>query len=217
MFLVELWLDGSGGLACTPPTNASTPLLDGIKDLTDILSSAVTTAAVVLGGGWAYFKFAKGRTFKPRLSVRLEGQWRQIKGSPVLYVRVWVSNVGATKFALKQKYSGLQVSFPDGGVKHQEVTWDPLRFEAEADEHDDASEVSVKSLPSREFIVFGEHEWFEPGETVYDDLLLNLNRDPGVVKLEVTLVGTARGKCRDSLDMKRDTEVFARTIIAPDP
>lgn len=215
MYFVEPWIDGFGVILCQPVVVASAPrLLDDIKDVVGVISSAVTAIAVLFGGGWAYFKFARGRTFKPRLSVRVEGQWRRVSRSPVLYVRISVNNVGATKFALKQHFSALEVSFPDGGTAAQEVTWDPVRYVA--DDVSDREDSSAASMPSRKFIVFGEHDWFEPGETVYDDLLLDLNRGPEVVKLEVSLVGTARLKSRYSLDTRRDTEVFARTIIAPD-
>lgn len=179
-----------------------------------MISSSITAIAVLFGGGWAYFKFARGRTFKPRLSVRVEGQWRRVNRSPVLYVRISVTNVGATKFTLKRVFSALEVSFPDGGTKAQEVTWDPVPYVA--DDETDRAMSPAGSNPVRKFVVFGEHEWFEPGEAVYDDLLLDLNRGPDVVKVEVSLVGTARLKSPDSLDKKRDTEVFARTIIASD-
>jgi hypothetical protein len=33
------------------------------------VSSVATAGAVIVGGLWGYFNFAKGRTYKPRLSI----------------------------------------------------------------------------------------------------------------------------------------------------
>jgi hypothetical protein len=51
--------------------------LDNAKDVADIISSAVTALAVIIGGVWAYFKFARGRTYRPSRAAAIGGlTWR---------------------------------------------------------------------------------------------------------------------------------------------
>lgn len=70
--------------------------MDDIKTLVDIVSTLVTTTAVVIGAAWAYFKFLKGRTFRPRLEVGLSGEWRPVDdGRHLFHARVTVTNIGA--------------------------------------------------------------------------------------------------------------------------
>lgn len=48
--------------------------LTDTKTWVDIISTSVTTVAVLVGAVWAYFKFAKGRTFRPRVRIDLAAQ-----------------------------------------------------------------------------------------------------------------------------------------------
>jgi hypothetical protein len=206
-------LAGWGLLATVHPHAVST---GAFKDVTAGISSIVTALAVIVGGSWAYFKFVRGRTYEPRLAVELVGEWRKIGGNDVLHVRIRVSNVGSSYLALNQYGTGLRVSFPAEDQDRDEVVWDmvPLRSNAgDAVPKEAGSERD--SLPARTFNVLVEHEWIEPGETVFDDLLLNFNRPPEICKLEVTLIWAPGNKHHDKFDAK-DIEVFGRRILAPD-
>ena len=37
------------------------------------VETAIRVAAILVGGVWVYFKFARGRTFRPRLELTLSG------------------------------------------------------------------------------------------------------------------------------------------------
>jgi hypothetical protein len=142
----------------TPPT-----LLENIKTIAEIVGTSVTAAALLVGGIWAYFKFVKGRTYRPRLEVGLSGQWRLIGGKDFLQARITVKNIGASVVTLLQKGTGLRVSVlaPDQPMAPASVAWKELMV----------------------FEVLADHEWIEPGETVSDDLLLDLGASEPVATL----------------------------------
>ena len=123
------WLDGPAGPSGVGTLMLTTPqpsLVETLGDWVGLVSQAVTIMAVFVGGVWAYFKFIRGRTLKPRLIVKVEARWDDLHGAPVLYVRTHLTNIGATKFALKRDFSALRVSFPSRTVAHQEVVWDAV-------------------------------------------------------------------------------------------
>src|SRR5512132_4173741 len=126
-------------------------LLDDIDTIVGIVGTAITALAVIIGGIWAYFKFVKGRTYRPRLEVGLFGQWRIINGRPLLQARLTVKNIGASVVTLLQKGTGLRVGMLEGNQPSPPAAqvWRELRV----------------------FEVLGEHQWIEPQETVSDDLL----------------------------------------------
>jgi hypothetical protein len=125
-----------------------------LKSVADLVGAIVTPAALVAGGTWAYFKFVKGRTYRPRLEVGLFGQWRVVNGQHLLQARIRVKNIGASAVTLIQRGTGLRVS-----VMAATQPTRPCRLE-------------WQSL--RVFETLLEHGWIEPGETVSDDLLLDL-------------------------------------------
>ncbi|HZJ06179.1 MAG TPA: hypothetical protein VFD59_12010 [Nocardioidaceae bacterium] len=137
-----------------------------LKTWVDIVGSLVTALAVAVGGIWAYFKFVKGRTYRPRLEVGLFGQWRLADGEHVLHCRVTVKNIGASKVDLLQKGTGLVVHTAEpAGVAPASLEWTPLRA----------------------FEILADHHWIEPGETVSDDLLLALGHVPRPVLFRCVL------------------------------
>jgi hypothetical protein len=161
--------------------------LDNMKAIVDIIGTAVTAAAVVIGGIWAYFRFVKGRTYRPRLEPGLSGEWRLIDGKCLLQARVTVKNIGASKVTLLQKGTGLRVSVLAAGQPPipAPAEWEILKV----------------------FEILREHEWIEPDETIYDDLLLNLGTfEPVLTLFEARLVSRWSR-------FGRNIEVFARRVI----
>lgn len=182
------------------------PSTGTFKDFAAGIGSIVTAAAVIVGGIWAYYKFIRGRTYRPRLAVDLAGQWRRLDESDVLHLRVRVTNIGASKVALNQYGTGLQVAFP-GERRNNEIRWEKVRLKS-------GNEPSAADA-ERVFEVLLEHAWIEPGETVSDDLLLDLGRPPSMYKLELTLMWALSGEHHGDYS-DDDVEVFARRIIPPD-
>jgi hypothetical protein len=44
------------------------------KEFTDAFANVIQSSALIAGGVWAYFKFAKGRTFQDRLTLTVSGR-----------------------------------------------------------------------------------------------------------------------------------------------
>jgi hypothetical protein len=177
-------------LAGTGGTHLTAGHLSDVKDVAGIVGSAVTALAVIVGGSWAYFKFVKGRTYRPRLEVNLFGQWREVNGAKRYHARITVRNIGASVVRLLQRGTGLRVNLladyqprPPG-----RATW----------------------RKAGTFQIFLEHDWIEPGETVSDDLLLDLGESgPALVMLEARLVWKWSSHSEEIV-------VFARRMLAAD-
>jgi hypothetical protein len=152
-----------------------------LKNWTDAFASLVTALAVIAGGVWAYYKFIRGRTFHARVTGEVLGQWRfngalrQQQPPYFLHVRARVTNIGAGKVMLRQYYTALFVSFPG----EQQPT---LPHFVEWVNH----LAPIASSPGA-FEILRDHDWIEPGQTVTDDLLLDLGRRPTIAKLELRL------------------------------
>ncbi len=58
------------------------------------VQSIVQAGALIVGGGWAYTKFVRGRTFYPRCSLKLEVAYRPVGSSPAFRIEVEVRNSG---------------------------------------------------------------------------------------------------------------------------
>lgn len=149
---------------------AATSGLDNTKTVFDIVQAGVTTIAIVVGGIWAYFKFVKGRTFKPRIQVELSGQWRDvrenghIRKSKLLHVRIRVKNIGLSDIRLIQRGSGVLVSLM---AEKQRIP-----------------PASSSWQDGKVYKVLRKHDWVEPGETVSDEFLVNL----GVSRFEPAML-----------------------------
>lgn len=176
------------------------------KNVASGLGSIVTASAVIVGGWWAWFKFLKGRTYKPRLSVHMAGQWRDVKREPTFHVRIRITNIGASKVSLRQSGTGLRISLPaDKQAQFPgSFNWEPLLTNA----------APGQPQQKRTFVIFKEHKWIEPGETISDDILINLVREPTTVMLETRLVWSLSE--RDTSDIKHNVVVFARQIVPPE-
>ena len=79
------------------------------KDFAEAFASITQSLALIAGGVWAYFKFAKGRTFRDRLTPSVSGKFVCIDDSVFLVVTMQLKNVGLSRIALDQETSSLAV------------------------------------------------------------------------------------------------------------
>lgn len=77
------------------------------KDFTEGLANLTQSFALIGDGVWAYFKFAKGRTFQDRLIPNVSGKFVSIDGSVFLVVTTQLRNVGLSRFAFDQEASSI--------------------------------------------------------------------------------------------------------------
>jgi len=125
------------------------------KDFSEAFANVIQGLALVAGGVWAYFKFAKGRTFRDRLTLTGSGRFISIDGSVFLVATMQLKNVGLSRIAFDQKVSSLVVS--------NYVTSEP------------AAIMSVRSNSLGTFQVFGEKDrYIEPNELLERQTLIAL-------------------------------------------
>jgi len=71
-----------------------------VAEFADIASSIVAVVATVLAGGWAYYRFLKGRVFHSRLTLSLNTSRVSVHGTEYLLSVIEVSNVGLSSVDL---------------------------------------------------------------------------------------------------------------------
>ena len=102
-------LFGALGLCLVVHYGSATVDWTRTKDFTEAFANVTQSLALIAGGVWAYFKFAKGRTFRDRLIVTVSGRFVSIDGSVFLVVTNLLHNVGLSRIAFSPKVSLLNV------------------------------------------------------------------------------------------------------------
>ena len=166
-----------GGIAARPVSAQSTPAAAPARStastVIDGTHKVVQIAAIIVGGIWAYYKFFRGRTFRPRLEPTLEASIIQIASLRHLKVKARVKNVGLSRVVIDREVSGLRVFVyepPDGFAadKVSQIDWQRVRT----------------------VDVFKDHGWVEPGETIDDNWLFSVaNHQAAAFRLELKLAG----------------------------
>lgn len=127
------------------------------KDFAQAFANFTQSLALIAGGFWAYFKFAKGRTFEDSLNTTVSGKLVSIDGSIFLIVSLQLHNVGLSRIAFDQEVSSLVV-FQHVRSQADEILW-----------------VENEQLTS--FRVFeDEDRYIEPNEMVERQTLIALPR-----------------------------------------
>ena len=79
------------------------------RDIADTLAKVVQIFAIIVAGGWGYFKFIKGRTYQESLIPTVSGKLLTIDGQAYLIVNIRVENVGQSVVVLAPNASALRV------------------------------------------------------------------------------------------------------------
>jgi hypothetical protein len=154
---------GGGPMDWHSTIETITPILDTAEKLTKI-------AAVLVGGTWAYVKFFRGRTFRPRIELKVSGKFIKKDALTYLLILAELKNVGLSKIKIKQQGSAIVVS--------------SFRWPEEP-----ACKVEkVRYEPAKAFEVFKSHAWVEPGEPIEDQCLVLLPDNPSVLRLDLRIV-----------------------------
>jgi hypothetical protein len=128
-----------------------------LESISSSISNLAQAGAIIIGGGWAYLKFVRGRTFRSRARLRLDVDRYRRGGDPALVVHVSMHNEGLSKIDLSlpdEKLVRIDAIAADDWMPDLSIDWD-----------EDATVVRRTPL-------LQEHEWLEPNETVEDHLLI---------------------------------------------
>jgi len=143
------------------------------RDVVDIVSKIVTALATILAGGWAFFRFVKGRVFKPRLTLTASARQLRIQGTAYVLSTIQLSNVGLSKFDIDK--ATLRVCSLSGEAGADLVTVPDV--------------VWLKTSG-----VLLAHTWIESGEVLSEENLLILplgHRFPVLVNCRVVSQGVS--------------------------
>jgi hypothetical protein len=129
-----------------------------LKDIVETAAHGTTAVATILGGSFAYYRFVKGRVFKPRLTLTASARRICIDGSEYVSSTVTLSNVGLSRIDIGS--ADLRVCALSGKAV--------------------ADVVGVPKyvrLHTRRVLL--AHSWVESGETLTEQnlLILPLNQD----------------------------------------
>jgi hypothetical protein len=145
----------------------------------DVVSTVITSAAIVAGGLWAYFKFARGRTFAYRAALDIEMTKVGPERAPAIHIHVLLRNEGLSRIPLNPKMKAVRLwwarPYARGGIEKEE--WERVHTAR----------------------LFADHDWLEGQETVSDELLYHLpatshaHDRPVAVQAEVMVGARASG------------------------
>jgi hypothetical protein len=129
-----------------------------VNDVSSAISDLVTAAAVLIGGGWAYMKYVRGRTFHKRVRLDLAVEAWKSDNVSALLVRASMHNDGASRIELgleNEKFVRVQAIRKDDWTPDANVDWE-------------AAEPVIRTY------LFREPKWLEPNEAITDELLVPL-------------------------------------------
>jgi hypothetical protein len=127
--------------------------LSGLVTAAGIAQQLTTTAAVLVGGGWAYLKFVRGRVYAPRAELTVTAEMYASPAGRMLVCRVDLANKGLTRLWLQ----------PDGQVVRLHISQPSANSPAVVGEE------KVGVVP-----VFTGHDWLEAQETISEDVRFQL-------------------------------------------
>jgi hypothetical protein len=135
-----------------------------LKDFVDVVSKTTTTIATVMAGGWAYYRFVKGRVFTPRLTIDMSSYRLRVDKANYVFVELTVSNVGLSKIEIKS--ANLRIS--------------KLSDVANAETNLSSSQEWLKTVPA-----LLAHSWIESGEILKEEIIIALEAPPSDCPLVV--------------------------------
>jgi hypothetical protein len=120
------------------------------SDWAGAVQSIIAAGAIIVAGIWAFFRFVKGRTFKHKAELTVEGSLLSGRDRQAISVRVHLRNTGLTKTPLDRAFVRVLAMRP--------ADWESRKWKRL---------VTVR--------VFEDHDWIEPQEPIGDELLIPLS------------------------------------------
>ena len=144
--------------------------LNDVDTFFSIIQRFLTIIGVFIGAIWAYYKYFRGRTFRPRMDTNILGNIVKDNGTLYLIATIKIKNVGLSRIDIKPKGSGMRII---GLIKKSGMS----------------SLKRYKGKRIRTVSILNDHRWIEPGETIEDVQLFILpNRNYYGIKLDARLI-----------------------------
>lgn len=126
---------------------------EALKGVTDNLKNLVEVVAIVAGALWAYFKYARGRTFQESIEPKVSGDLISVNGATYLVAVAQIKNVGTSDVKIKNEGTGLRMLLYEAAVGEPEIYSPPETL-------------------STSFNIFIKEESIEPNESIEDQKLI---------------------------------------------
>jgi hypothetical protein len=116
-----------------------------------LVQSIATTAAIVIGGVWAYYRFFKDRTYWPRLELSVTARATRVGDIPAFLFTTSVHNVGLSRVDVRPRGTALLIESAKPPTRPHRAE-EPLNWQAF---------VALE--------VLAHHGWVEAGERIVED------------------------------------------------
>jgi hypothetical protein len=144
--------------------------LADIPVLVDTTEKAIRAIALLVGGSWAYLKYARGRTFRKRLETKLQLRHIRAHGHSYLILQVSLKNVGLSKVSIDSEGTALRI-FISSAMPQTGYGFPPNWVHI----------ATTSALAS--------HEWIEPGEFIEDIQIVSIpEAHDGAVQCELFVI-----------------------------
>ena len=96
-----------------------------LNSVTETVSNAASSAAIIIGGVWAYFKFIRGRVFARRAELSLSLKLEERTESVYLWVTITLKNNGISKLPINENMKVVRVFglVPDANTQPSIAGW----------------------------------------------------------------------------------------------
>ncbi len=138
----------------------------------DVIDKVIKILAVLIGGGWAYLNYRRGRTFKRRLEPSISGKTIRRDRKLFLSGLAQLKNVGLSKVVIEQEGTAIEVI----GLRPLGASGDTIMRD----------ELAV--LP-----VFESHGWIEPGEPIQESFFLPVPSGDDLAAIQLRLRIVSKG------------------------
>lgn len=160
------------------------------------IQNVLTSIALILGAIWAYYRFIRFRTLKPRLDFSFDvNSFSDGNKGHIAIVGLKISNKGNTRVDLR-KDANQRCYLKYGLVTAPKST----------------EQVSIISQTSKQLKhvdkVFTAHKWIEPGETIDDVKILHMPTQNAIaVQLEMEVFGEQKWSAIRAFPLSNDASI----------
>ena len=100
-----------------------------LVDLASIIRDLATALALIVGGGFAYFKFVKGRTFAERLKASVDAELDTARSLILVNASARASNIGLREFHIAREGTALRLfahRLSEPASEAREASWEQI-------------------------------------------------------------------------------------------
>jgi len=157
-----------------------------------LVQSVITSLTILVGGCWAYFKFIKGRVYRPRLELGVNCEVYSHNNNVVyLHIKATLKNLGLSKVSIDKESSSIR-----------------LYMACNLDDNDSLSETAFETEWARigTFSILDEHDWIEPTEVIQSQKMLQLLGNNSIFRVETIVMSDKQQWCSSCICFRKSDD-----------